>query len=211
MAEFDQNVNHVDPSQQPVDVNATPSQEGQGPDTAAGTGSANGTQTGSAQQTNANPYSNTGYSQPNGNPYSNTGSYQAGNGAGQQAGPGPNYYNQYQYQQPYNNKIDPEKSHNEALISLILGITSVILCWLGYGAIMGIVTGVAAIVLAVLSSKKSPSQKMESMAIAGLILGICGCAFSVMIIACTAWAIGFFKDAIHSNWGSLHSFYNSFQ
>ena len=221
MTDFDQNSNRFDPNQQPVDVNATPSQDdpdpnaagagapGQGaagpaagPDPQSGSGSDNG------QQANANPYSNTGYNQPNGKPYSNTGSRPQGSPAGGQQGPSPNYYNQYQYQyqQAYKPKnIDPEKSHNYALISMILGITSVVLCWMGYGAVMGLLTGVAAIVLAILSSKRSPIQKMESMAIAGLITGICGCSLSVLTIACTACAISAYKDFIHSNWGGFNS------
>jgi type II secretory pathway component PulF len=71
-----------------------------------------------------------------------------------------------------------------AIAALVCGIVSVVFAFFGYGAIVGIIVGIVAIVLGILA-RKDPQRK--GMATAGLILGIIGTVLSgVLLIACVA-------------------------
>lgn len=84
-----------------------------------------------------------------------------------------------------------------AITSLVLGIVSIILAWF-YGInILGIVTGAAGLVFAILAGKsyKAIGQK-NGIATAGLVLSIIGLALSIIgffactvCVCCTAQAI----------------------
>ena len=75
-----------------------------------------------------------------------------------------------------------------AVTALVLGILSVILSWIPVaGWIICLIMGVIAIVLGALGRTRQPDKK--GMAVAGMILGIIGVAFSVIwVIACGAFA-----------------------
>ncbi len=88
-------------------------------------------------------------------------------------------YNEIQYNAP-NNEINnqaPNPNNGLAIASLVLGILSIILCCCI--SVLGIITGIPAIILAVLS-KKSNGGKMSGLAIAGLICGIFGLVLSIV-------------------------------
>ncbi|MDR2144669.1 MAG: DUF4190 domain-containing protein [Treponema sp.] len=72
-----------------------------------------------------------------------------------------------------------------AIAALVCGIISVLCAFLGYGAIIGIVLGIIAIIFGV-KARKDPSQAAGS-ATAGLVLGIIGTVLSgILFIACVA-------------------------
>lgn len=102
---------------------------------------------------------------------------------GQQFGQG--QYDQQQYnQQPYNQQQFGGAGDNDkimAIISLVTGILSIVLvCFTsGFWEILGLLCGVAAIVLSVLSKKKIGKN---GMATAGMICGIVALALYVVII-----------------------------
>jgi hypothetical protein len=75
-----------------------------------------------------------------------------------------------------------------AVAALILGILSVVLSWIPVaGWIMCLIMGVIAIVLGALGRTRQPDKK--GMAVAGMILGIIGVAFSIIwVVACGALA-----------------------
>jgi hypothetical protein len=71
-----------------------------------------------------------------------------------------------------------------AIAALVCGIISVVFAFFGYGAIVGIILGIVAIVLGVLA-RKDPQRK--GIATAGLVLGIIGTVLSgILLIACVA-------------------------
>ena len=65
-----------------------------------------------------------------------------------------------------------EKNNGFAVASLVLGIVSVVFCFFGTWAIIGLATGIVGIVLAV-KGQKSPKK---GLATAGLVLSIIGVA-----------------------------------
>jgi|GEM_PF-1790698 len=73
-----------------------------------------------------------------------------------------------------------------AVAALILGILSVVLSWIPVaGWIMCLAMGIIAIVLGALGRTRQPDKK--GMAVAGMILGIIGVAFSIIwVLACGA-------------------------
>lgn len=77
-------------------------------------------------------------------------------------------------------------SKNKATASLVCGILSIALFWAGYGALVGIILGVAAVVLSISAKKEGFTGGMQT---AGMVLGvigivICGLCF-VSCIICT--------------------------
>ncbi len=81
---------------------------------------------------------------------------------------------QYQMQQPV--AAVPHHGSGMAVASLVLGIVSLVLCWIW---VVGIPVGILAIVFGVLS-KKQPANK--GMAMAGLVTGIIGVVLAIVII-----------------------------
>jgi hypothetical protein len=70
------------------------------------------------------------------------------------------------------------------IAALVCGITSVVLAFSYFGAIGGFILGIIAIVLGILGKKKT---QWESLATAGLALGIIGTILSaVFFMACVA-------------------------
>lgn len=71
---------------------------------------------------------------------------------------------------------------NKAVASLVCGILSIVLMWLGYGALIGIISGIVAIVLAISAKKDGFTEGMQK---AGLILGIIGTVLSgIFFVSC---------------------------
>ncbi len=90
----------------------------------------------------------------------------------------------------------PVKQNNPmAIASLVLGIVSVALCWLGYWAILALACGVVGIILAV-KGRKSNVQK--GLATAGLVLSIIGTALSGILFVCVICAAATVTSAINS-------------
>ena len=164
---------------------------------------------------NVNPYSNT-YRSPNGNanPYSNT-SYpntsrpaqntyqqQQNYNAYQQAADQMNYQGQQPYPQQGYAMEDPSK--NISTWSMVLGIASCVIGFMGWGAILGLGLGIAAIILGVKAGKIAPYGKRNGMATAGLICGIVGVCISGVVLACTACAALAFGGAACAGMNSYY-------
>lgn len=78
---------------------------------------------------------------------------------------------------------------NLGIASLVCGILSLVLMFFGYGALVGLILGVVAIILAVNAKKKGYTEGMQK---AGLVLGIIGtvlCGISFVACALCAGAI----------------------
>ena len=84
-----------------------------------------------------------------------------------------------------NNNVQPA-SNGMATASMILGICSIVLCWLWF---IGLVAGILAIILAVVAKNKiksNPGMGGAGNATAGLITGIIGVALWVIAIIAVA-------------------------
>ncbi|MDE6599275.1 MAG: hypothetical protein K2K34_04265 [Oscillospiraceae bacterium] len=78
---------------------------------------------------------------------------------------------------------------NLAVGSLVCGILSLVLIFFGYGALLGLILGIVAIVLAVNAKKNGYEDGMQK---AGLVLGIIGtvlCGISFVACALCAGAL----------------------
>lgn len=75
---------------------------------------------------------------------------------------------------------------NLAVGSLVCGILSLVLIFFGYGALLGLILGIVAIVLAVNAKKKGFEDGMQK---AGLVLGIIGTVLcGITFVACALCA-----------------------
>jgi uncharacterized membrane protein HdeD (DUF308 family) len=95
--------------------------------------------------------------------------------------------------------VTPSTPNNgKAVAALVLGIVSIVFCWV-YG-IVGLITGIIGIVLAISAKKEAPS----SMCTAGMVLSIIGlCLNALIFISCIACAGAIFSAA---PWAAAHSF-----
>lgn len=73
-----------------------------------------------------------------------------------------------------------------AIASLICGIASIVVAWFGYGAVLAIVAGIVAIILAVKVRKLNDENK--GMATGGLVTGIIGVVLSGICLVCVICA-----------------------
>lgn len=73
-----------------------------------------------------------------------------------------------------------------AIGSLVCGIVSIVLAWLGYGAIVGLAAGIVAIVLAAKVRKFNDANK--GLATGGLVTGIIGVVLCGILFACAVCA-----------------------
>ena len=124
------------------------------------------------QQSAPGQYSNQ-YSQQNAGQYNNQYSQQntqQGNYAGNQA-----YQPQGQYNSPYNAPVQKPGPNACQIISLILGILSIICCCWG---IVAIIFGVVGIVLAVIGNK----GRKHGVGTGGLVTSIIGLALAVILL-----------------------------
>ena len=128
---------------------------------------------------NGDPYGNNGgnghngYTNPNGGPYGNQDPYSGGNG--QRPPYGSPYFTPARRAAP--------KSNGFAIASLVTGILSLCVCCC-YGG--GLVFGVLAIIFAIIQSKQT--GEMSSSSIAGMICGILGTLFSIILIVFMVYA-----------------------
>ena len=94
--------------------------------------------------------------------------------------------NQYQ---PQYQPQPPVPGKGAATCSLVCGIISVVLCWLGYatwgvGSVIALVLGIVACVQGAKARKLMPQGQTGS-ATAGLVLGIIGVIFSAIFSVCS--------------------------
>lgn len=91
--------------------------------------------------------------------------------------------------------MDNKKNYNGlAIASLVLGILSLLFIFFGYGALLGILFGIAGIITGIMSRKESSS----GMATAGIVMSIIGLAFCVVaFIACVACVASLSQYAIY--------------
>lgn len=72
-----------------------------------------------------------------------------------------------------------------AIASLICGIIAIILSWLPFINALGIVTGIASVITGIMAMKKTPAgMPGRGLAIGGLVCGIVGLLFCLMISGC---------------------------
>ena len=147
----------------------------------------------STQQSAAGQYSNQ-YSQQNAGQYSNQYSQQnAGQYGSQQFGPqqphlssqqgnyAGNQAYQAQYNSPYNAPVQKPGPNACQIISLILGILSIICCcWV----VISIIFGVVGLILAIIGNK----GHKHGVGTAGLVTSIIGLALSVILLALSYFA-----------------------
>ncbi len=110
----------------------------------------------------------------------------------------------YQAGQPYGQQVPPQYGAPQQMpysaapegkgmgtASLIMGILSLVLFWAGWGALVGIVLGIAAIITGTMARKKLP-KGMAGAATGGLVCGIIGLILGIIgfvsCIACMALA-----------------------
>ncbi|NLL46385.1 MAG: hypothetical protein GX250_06200 [Clostridiales bacterium] len=81
-----------------------------------------------------------------------------------------------------------DNGKGKATASLLLGIISVVICWLGMGALAAVITGIFGIVMSVQSSKEMASAGVydsKTMATIGLVLSIIGLIIGgIVFVAC---------------------------
>lgn len=94
--------------------------------------------------------------------------------------------NDYNNQQPQFQQPGPpvqQPGQQQATVALVLSIISLLTFWASWGALIGVGTGIAAIILASNAKKKG---FVGGMATAALVMGIIGTLLSsVFFIACT--------------------------
>ena len=130
-------------------------------------------QTGYQPQGNGQPgYQSQGYAQPGYQPQGYNGYNQQGYADG---------YNQNAY-----NLVPQKKTSTKAILSLIFGIAGLVTCC-GFG-ILGVILGIAGVVLAILS-RNDNDGKMEGLAIAGLIVSIVAFVFGLGYLCIMVFAI----------------------
>lgn len=83
--------------------------------------------------------------------------------------------------------MEQKQNNPMAIVSLVLGIVSVVTAWFGYLSILGLACGVVGIVLAA-KGRKIETQK--GLATAGLVLSIIGVVLSGILLLCVACAAG---------------------
>lgn len=89
-----------------------------------------------------------------------------------------NNFNQQPYEahpNPYQQPLVPAKKKGLSITSMILGIASIVLCWLG-----GLLLGPAAVILGIISLNKKQDKK--GMAITGIITGAVSFVFTIVML-----------------------------
>lgn len=125
--------------------------------------------------------------------------------------------NQYQNQYPNNQygynppPVVPGKS--QATTSLVLGIISLVFCWLGIctwvvGSVIALVLGIVGAVMAVKAKKLMPPQQ-SGMATAGLVCSIIGIVLSAIFTICSIIAYAA-ACAVINEYGRYSNYFNSF-
>ena len=91
------------------------------------------------------------------------------------------------------------RSNGMAVASLILGILSLILCWIPGVNFVAIILAIVAIILGILGMKKAkePMTGGRGMAIGGLITGILGLIISILILAVLGAIFGAANEAVN--------------
>lgn len=134
---------------------------------------------------------NNPYEQPAGNPADVNATTNAfGMGEPPVAPEQPTYDNVYNntYEQPVT-PPEPQKTDTLAIVSLILGIASIVLgCCVPY---LGIALGVGGIICSVMSKKKQKT----GMATAGLVCSIIGIVLTLIWIVCSVALVGWLAAA----------------
>lgn len=81
-----------------------------------------------------------------------------------------------------------DNGKGKATASLVLGIISVVICWLGMGALAAVITGIFGIVMSVQSNKEMAAAGVydsKTMATIGLVLSIIGLIIGgIVFVAC---------------------------
>ena len=75
-----------------------------------------------------------------------------------------------------------ENKKTFAIIGMVLGIVTIIACWIPYASFFAIATGIAGIILSVIGKKQlQASGEKAAMAPVGLVLSIVGLVFGIIM------------------------------
>ena len=116
--------------------------------------------------------------------------------------------NQYGYNPP---PVVPGKS--QATAGLVLGIVSIIFCWLGIvswvvGSVIALVLGIIGAVMSVKAKKLMPPTQ-SGMATAGLVCSIIGIVLAAIFTVCSIIAYAA-ACAVINEYGRYSNYFNSF-
>ena len=92
------------------------------------------------------------------------------------------YYQNNQYS-GYPGQPGSEPGKGAAIASMVLGIITLVFCWMSFFAIIGIITGAVGIILAMTSKK---AGYMGGMRTAGFVCSVVGLAISSVVFLCCA-------------------------
>ena len=79
---------------------------------------------------------------------------------------------------------------NKAIVALVCGILGLVGGWIPVVQYITGVLSIVAIIFGALALKDKPEGSENSMAVAGLVLGIVSCAITVLAILCAVCALG---------------------
>ena len=87
-----------------------------------------------------------------------------------------------------NNNVPQQPQNNNgkgmAIAALVLGIVAAVICWFGWGALVGLALAIVAIVLGVKARNALKGSDGAGLATASLVLGIIGVVLAGIAVVC---------------------------
>lgn len=103
-------------------------------------------------------------------------------------------------QQPVGQQPE-QPGKGQATASMILGIVTLVCIFFGYGALLGIITGIIGLILGIKSKKQAPS----GMATAGIVMSAIGLGLCLLtFVACVICAGALMAGASTADWNSIN-------
>jgi hypothetical protein len=99
--------------------------------------------------------------------------------------------------------VQSTPSNGKAVAALVLGILSIVFCWIMWIDLIGIILGIIGLVLGIMAKKEMPS----GMATAGIVLGIVGISLgAISFLSCLACASYFsaYNWSFWRDWASTY-------
>lgn len=90
---------------------------------------------------------------------------------------------------PYHSYVQPKTGNGKAVAGLVLGILSIVLCWIAFFDAIFVVLGLIFSLLALSESKRRPDGAGRSMAIGGLVCTIVGAILATILTVLVVHAI----------------------
>lgn len=103
-------------------------------------------------------------------------------------------------QQPVGQQPE-QPGKGKATASMILGIVTLVCIFFGYGALLGIITGIIGLILGIQSKKQAPS----GMATAGIVMSAIGLGLCLLAFVACVLCVGAFASAgAAADWNSIN-------